>query len=153
MNIYLVRNKDGQYLNNEFHNMVTWEVRDRATPYSDRMLAVGAGMHAFQHADDAGEKFEIIHLVATAKVDKSKYPKTLDGVAIELGKTYYRLYMGHIDEIYAAEVCVQMDRDGVIEYLRIRNACRPWKDGLWIYAEELYGIKSLAFAALKGELA
>ncbi len=149
MNIYLVRNKDGQYLNNEFHNIITWGARDKATPYSDRMLAVGIGARFFQHA--AREKFDIVHLVATAKVDKSQYPKTLDGVAIELGKTYYRLCGSSVIDVYADEVCVQMSGDGVIEYLRIREDCRAWNEARWYYSGDLYSTPALAQAALQEE--
>ncbi len=150
MNIYLVRNKDGKYFN-RLGKFISWGAMQDATVYNYRPRAYEGGLFAFQWGDNAEEKFEVVHLFATVQVDKSDYPKTLDGVAIELGKTYYRPYNGSIDEIYAAEVCVQMDRDGNIKNLRIREDCRAWKNALWVYANELYGIRRFALAARKEE--
>lgn len=78
-------------------------------------------------------------------VDKSPPPKTVDGVAIELGKTYYH-FDGHgVYAVYANENTLQFNPRGEVDYFRIRDA-RP---GLWVYSDELYSTEPAAWAAWK----
>ncbi len=142
MNIYLVRNKEfGTYLHVQYGHFYNWVERQKALVYTDESAARRDGVFAFDFDDEAEKRFDIVRLVATAKVDKSQYPKTLDGVAIELGKTYYRFDRDGVCDVYVYELTVQFTRDGDIEYLKVREGANE----VWVYSDDLYQSEQAAW--------